>query len=566
MKYLEVLNNKKFSYFISGFVIILSFILQYIMYYIGPDSGFTLSTAQKIIEGKRYYYDFFETNFPSTFYISTIPVFFSKITGINPIISFVIFYNLLGIVLLFISVKVLNQTDIFGKDRKDFKLFNIFIFSISIIYFLRPYSILLNEFCTKTSLYIFCAIPYVVSFFKEERNKYSIGYKILFGILLAILVSLKPHYAVVPLALEIYLILKTKNFFTFLRLEIYVSLVLYLIYVLFLIFIIPEFLFKNLPIALYSYPNGVNFVGFFLRYFISISFIIIAYNNYKKDSIDDVLFFSYIASIILIISERIISRDQSSCYFAFEFLAFVKLFYNFILIEKGKLSFIPFFGILIIEIIFIPYSGIIYPINFLFMNIPFIIVLLLVAFEMYKKKNKFIYNYLFIASSIYFAGLISSIVFINNYLHKPTEITLEYLKKYSEGEDVLFISSLTIGPYPAINYANINYSYKVPCTVFMDNAKKKAKNSEKNMETYNYLKNALEDELKKEPRLIFVDKFKRNSSKENDLFKWNSFIDLNKYYKIGNIDVIYDKDLPFRINLLSGSTALNYEIEVFIHK
>jgi hypothetical protein len=60
---------------------------------IGQDSGLYLEIAQKIFAGKKYYNDFFEYNFPLSFLLLIIPVGFSKLLDLSPIISADYFVN-----------------------------------------------------------------------------------------------------------------------------------------------------------------------------------------------------------------------------------------------------------------------------------------------------------------------------------------------------------------------------------------------------------------------------------------------------------------------------------------
>jgi len=51
---------------------------------IGPDTAFYIDLGKKISEGKKYYYDFFESNFPASFYFYALQYKVSVFLGINP--------------------------------------------------------------------------------------------------------------------------------------------------------------------------------------------------------------------------------------------------------------------------------------------------------------------------------------------------------------------------------------------------------------------------------------------------------------------------------------------------
>ena len=82
--------NFEIDYRILTFVIcaIIFFLSIYLrsMIDIGSDTAFYLDLGQRISEGKKYYYDFFESNFPLSFYFYAFEYRLAKIFHISPII------------------------------------------------------------------------------------------------------------------------------------------------------------------------------------------------------------------------------------------------------------------------------------------------------------------------------------------------------------------------------------------------------------------------------------------------------------------------------------------------
>jgi hypothetical protein len=82
------------------------------MHDIGPDTGFYLDIAQKISRGGRYYYDFFESNFPLSFYYYALQQKLAVVSGISPIVLSEIFINILALLSISWSAKILQKTKI----------------------------------------------------------------------------------------------------------------------------------------------------------------------------------------------------------------------------------------------------------------------------------------------------------------------------------------------------------------------------------------------------------------------------------------------------------------------
>ena len=100
---------------------------------IGHDSGAYLEIAAKILAGGKYYQDFFTNTFPLAFCFTLIPVFLAKIFAISPIVAAEIFVNLVGILTIYFSAKILARSDV-SKDRASF---NLIILSFAAAFFLR---------------------------------------------------------------------------------------------------------------------------------------------------------------------------------------------------------------------------------------------------------------------------------------------------------------------------------------------------------------------------------------------------------------------------------------------
>jgi hypothetical protein len=101
-------NNELFGFFCCVSIVLLS-LYKRSMIDIGQDSGLYLEIAQKILDGKKYYHDFFEYNFPLSFLLLTPPVYVANLLNVSPIIIADYFINLLGILSLIWAYKILKN-------------------------------------------------------------------------------------------------------------------------------------------------------------------------------------------------------------------------------------------------------------------------------------------------------------------------------------------------------------------------------------------------------------------------------------------------------------------------
>ena len=176
--HLKSFFNNKISGFICCSLLILLSLFKRSMVDIGQDSGLYLEVAQKILDGKKYFHDFFEYNFPLSFLLLTIPVGVSNLLGLSPIIIADYFVNLLAIFSLIWSYKILKNSK---KIQSQFEL-NLLIISLTAGFFIRGKTLFFNEFLTKTSFLIIFFYPFFSYYFFCVENLKKIQ-KIYIGIL-----------------------------------------------------------------------------------------------------------------------------------------------------------------------------------------------------------------------------------------------------------------------------------------------------------------------------------------------------------------------------------------------
>lgn len=437
------LSKNSFLYGSCSLILILSLYLRSI-FDIGPDSAIYIGLAKKIIEGKRYYYDFFESNFPLVFYIYAFQYKVANFLNISPIIFSDIFINLIAILAIWHSAKLIKKTTFFDNKIE----YNLLIISFYLAFFIRPLVIKFNDYGTKTSFLIISIILYLAYTF-EGNFKITKKYLLVRGLIIGFICCLKPHYAVIVIFLESYLLFtknfsidkscKYKTFFNrlsyFIELDKIVAVVVILFYLLWMIFFIPEFLDKMVPALkiVYSgysdYKTFINNIFFNLSQIIYLLGLILIFPYSKSNKNDAVLLVVLFAVIVLILLESIGSYDQ----FAVLFSVFVifGLRAIAIVVTKKPLSYEGKFLLAIfLTVPFFYYLGGVFLISWYYSVLPiiFIFYAIFIVIYHYKKlpnqKFKAFYNFKNLA--VIFCIILASIILVI-FSYKYQKISFLYI-------------------------------------------------------------------------------------------------------------------------------------------
>lgn len=224
---------------------------------IGQDTGLYLDVAQKLLDGGKYYQDFFENNLPLSYYFTMLPVFLAKVFLISPVISLEIFVNLLGIFTIYFSAKIFSRSEI-SKDRT---VFNLIILSFAAGFFLRIFTLQFNEFGTKATYFLAFAFPYLAfQFLKESELEKSD--QIIIGLLAGLIFCLKPHYGILVIAFEIRKICEKKSIKSLFALRNYITFFVVVTYLIFLFLCFPDYI-QAIPAFLLFYLNPKYLTPFF---------------------------------------------------------------------------------------------------------------------------------------------------------------------------------------------------------------------------------------------------------------------------------------------------------------
>lgn len=312
-----------------GVVILLSILLRS-MLDIGGDTAFYISLGEKIFHGKKYYNDFFESNFPISFYIYAIEAKLAALSGISPIILSEIVINSLAILSIFFSARILQRHN-FAKQAH----YNIIILSFCISFFLRINAITLGEFGTKTSFLLLLFFPYLSYSFLEEKflTKKDLIWR---GSLMGLIPCFKPHYAILIIAIEVYKFWQVKSWRFFIKLDKLIALLFLALYLNFLIQITPEFLQFMVPMwseFYLAYTKPDLFFTNTLRHFINkigiLSLIAPIFLYLKTSKEDKLLIATFIGASLLLTLENIGTTDQEVIFYSLTTIVLFKFSYDF---------------------------------------------------------------------------------------------------------------------------------------------------------------------------------------------------------------------------------------------
>lgn len=331
-------NNRNICWIVGLAMVVLSLWMRSGMY-LGTDPAFYYLTAERILQGERYYYDFFEPNFPINFYIFSIPVILHNITGIAPVTSFYIFVTLVALTSIYFSSLILKKTSVY----QDGVFYNFLIMAIFIGHFFPICTFSGNLIGTKTLLFLSFVLPYFCSFFWEADNKkIPTNIAIIIGIFAGLTVCLKPHYVIFPIVMELYLIIKHRSLRYSFRPMNYAIIAVNLLHISWLLAFVPEYLSKLAPILMVSYHGIRN--EFFLT---SIKWtiveqlfiiIIILFSKSPKSSARTILLYGLIATGIIFGLEGLYSGDQQTILYFFDGMLLAKIVLDLVR-HKPKIHF-----------------------------------------------------------------------------------------------------------------------------------------------------------------------------------------------------------------------------------
>lgn len=242
-------KSKYLTLFSLLLILVLSILTQTHLYMTG-DVDWLLHVTQSLLHDGHYNQDFFETNPPMILYLYMPPVLLSNFLHVNLITCFIAYIFIIALLIISICNILLKKIFPLADNNIRYAL----LIAISFAFLLLPAS----EFGQRDYLMAVLSLPYLLIVVMRAANQ-AIN-KIptfILGLLAGIGIAIKPYFLITPFFVELYLILKYKKLFFFLRSETIAIALIIAAYLVTIAIFSPEYLIKTLPLVNSLYLTGL---------------------------------------------------------------------------------------------------------------------------------------------------------------------------------------------------------------------------------------------------------------------------------------------------------------------
>jgi hypothetical protein len=251
--FLNFSGSKNFLFYIGFLAISISLIFSSTID-IGALSGLNLDIAHKLFLDKKNLEEFYVQD-SILFYALLLPaIFTASIFKISPIIFSQYYINILAILSIYLSYKILKKSKIFSQSN-----LNIVITTYIVAFFFRFENQSLNDFITKNSFILICFYPYLSLFLAEITNCKK-SYKFFYGLMSAIIIILDFYYLILIILFEIYRIYQQKRINKIFQINNYILLIFITFYNLIIYCFFNQYFANNFGqiISIKGFESNVN--------------------------------------------------------------------------------------------------------------------------------------------------------------------------------------------------------------------------------------------------------------------------------------------------------------------
>jgi hypothetical protein len=408
----NLISSQNFLYFFCSLAFLTSIFIRSRIN-IGPDTAIYIGIAKKMVDGGRYYYDFYESNFPLSFYFYVWQYYFSYFSGINPIITSEIFINVFALAAILWSAKILKKTTIY--DNKAY--YNLIIIGYFIGFFYRNPAMLIGEYGTKTSLFFIFAYPYIAYCF-ERKSAFSKKDLLLRGLLMAAIPCVKPSYIFLVIPVEIYNFFQSKKLKFFFELDKITALVVGIGYLIIMWFFTREFFTYMVPMWSMTYPPYKDLYTFFSQSFRHIPdrlilpcFLFLSFLYKKISKNDKILILIFLGAYINSVLEAGISNDQISTYHGILIIMLLKFSYDLLALKEFSFYHNKFIFLLLFLVPLFDISNF-FASLFGIMNIWWVILLVSFSYILIKIKLQNQFTWLELVKNIKLSNIILTAILL----------------------------------------------------------------------------------------------------------------------------------------------------------
>ncbi|MDX2139891.1 MAG: hypothetical protein SF123_17530 [Chloroflexota bacterium] len=225
---------------------------------------FLLDSGYRILNGQLPYVDFFEVNLLPIFYLSTVPVWVSQWSGLGVIVV----THLMVFALTLASAAITDNLLVHAHQHRALLLINRSY--VPILYGLLTGIAFMFGYGQREHLLMLAFMPWMfLRCLRLQNHPYPHSHALLLGVASAVAFTLKPHYALMVIFVELMLVARARHWRLYLQPEIAgvfgVALV-YAVYVLAFPQVIEAYLTRVIPIAVMGYDVLGNLTVFDLTW------------------------------------------------------------------------------------------------------------------------------------------------------------------------------------------------------------------------------------------------------------------------------------------------------------
>jgi len=212
------------------------------------DTSWYLHATARVLHGARLYVDIIEVNPPLAFLLTMPPVASAQALSLDASLAFKIYIFLLGAFSLGVSGRLVRLFPTMSASRA-----RGFLLISALVFFILP----AGDFGQREHMAIMFVWPYIIlAALRMEGRGCGAPMAVLAGAMAFFGFGLKPHFLLVPLALEAHRLVRLRRFGQIPRPETIVLAIMLLAYLAGIFLLTPEYPGKILPMALAVYNLG----------------------------------------------------------------------------------------------------------------------------------------------------------------------------------------------------------------------------------------------------------------------------------------------------------------------
>lgn len=235
-------------------VLPLLWVVAYFFPPLNQDVAVILSVAERWMDGERLYRDMIDVNPPLIFMLTLIPVALAKVLPIDTPSALMMCVLALSVWSIWASYRLMAALAVAETNSLQLFLLPLLIFNLIVF----P-----SEMFGQREHLMACGmIPYLLlAALRCDDKKVSVAFALTIAVIAAIGFSLKPHFLMIVLAVEVYLLCKRSLRSTMLDLVPWVVIVTMAAYVVFACYMTPDYFSFVLPLVLRDYEaiSGISY-------------------------------------------------------------------------------------------------------------------------------------------------------------------------------------------------------------------------------------------------------------------------------------------------------------------